>query len=187
MPSHVPQFFGLRFLLLATSLILLWPFEAQAQRTRATVGYQLQDAVFRNTELSLDLFGNIAIADNRLARPGRVRDGRLGVGAGVNYYMGRYFGLGADAYLGDIDSRFIDHLSFSLMARYPMEEIRLAPYAFGGIGRMWDPVTQYTGHLGAGVDYRFSRGLGLFSDARFVFADQSRDFGLARLGLRIVF
>ncbi|MEW6156401.1 MAG: hypothetical protein AB1813_03155 [Verrucomicrobiota bacterium] len=146
------------------------------------------DSYFRGQELSLDIFGNYALGESTLEDLDRdnIKDGRLGVGLGANYFVTRNFGFGVDGYLGDFDD-IMDHLSVSVIARYPFDVPGIAPYVFGGGGRQWDPATQYTGHLGAGFEVRWSPNMGFFSDARFVWADKTDEFGLVRWGLRFAF
>jgi len=63
----------------------------------------------------------------------------------------------------------------------------VAPYVFGGGGRQFDPVTQWTWDAGAGLEWRFAPHVGVFVDGRYVFADKTKDFGLGRLGFRFGF
>ncbi len=43
------------------------------------------------------------------------------------------------------------------------------------------------GQAGAGLEYRFTRHLGLFVDARAVLPEKTTGFGVGRLGLRFAF
>ena len=56
--------------------------------------------------------------------------------------------------------------------------------------RRWIPVRSHralVGQAGGGLDFRFSKKLGLFVDARYVFTDETQNFGVGRLGLRFGF
>jgi hypothetical protein len=37
------------------------------------------------------------------------------------------------------------------------------------------------------VEWRFARHVGLFLDARYVWADETKDYGLGRLGIKVGF
>ena len=148
------------------------------------------DPVFRPNELSLDIFGSLALGEEVIEKISRdrVRDhGRFGYGAGVNYFFTRNFGLSAEAYTENAGHSFVDDAAASLVARFPFDSIRLAPYGFAGGGYQLDPIEQPFAHAGAGLEYRFKNNMGVFLDGRYVFTKDSRDFGLARLGFRFSF
>jgi hypothetical protein len=63
----------------------------------------------------------------------------------------------------------------------------VAPYAFGGAGRQFDPVIQWTWDAGGGIEWRFTPHAGIFLDARYVWCDDTEDYGLARLGVKFGF
>lgn len=136
---------------------------------------------FSSQELSVDLFGLHASRDRDDFRGGST----FGVGAGVNYFFTENFGVGADTYLDDV--HWPRHIDGSFLARYPLERLSLAPYALIGAGRQYDGVAQWTAHVGAGVDFRLNKELGLFTEARHYFADKSKDFSMWRFGIRVVF
>jgi hypothetical protein len=148
------------------------------------------DQVFRAAELSLDVYGSLSLGQetiNHLSGD-RVRaDGRLGAGVGANYFFSRNFGLSAEAYTENAGHSFVDDAAGSMVFRIPIDSIRLAPYVFGGGGYQFDPIEQAFLHAGAGLEYRFVNNMGVFLDARYVFTENSKDFGLARLGFRFSF
>jgi hypothetical protein len=148
------------------------------------------DPFFRANEASLDLFGSVSIGQetiNHISR-NRVEDnGRLGLGLGGNYFFTRHIGIGGDAYTENTQHSFVDNTSGNLIVRLPFEPIRLAPYAFGGAGYQFDPSGLWFGQAGGGLEFRFSRHVGLFADARYVFTDGTQNFGLGRLGFRFGF
>lgn len=41
--------------------------------------------------------------------------------------------------------------------------------------------------VGAGMEYRFTRNVGVFVDARWVLPDETKNYGVARLGMRFAF
>ena len=103
----------------------------------------------------------------------------------------RYFpeivGVGIDAYTENAGHSFVDNLSGNLILRIPIESIRLAPYVYGGGGYQFDPGQVGFGQFGAGVEYRFTHHIGIFSDARYVMTDKTPNFAVARLGVRFAF
>ena len=132
-------------------------------------------------EMSLDLFGTYANRD----RYG-VEGDRGGGGLGLNYFMTRYIGIGADSYLEEWKWPY--RVNGSLFLRYPMPA-GIAPYGFGGGGREFKYLTQWTYHAGGGVEFRINSYTGIFGDARRVFSDRSSslDYTLVRGGLRLSF
>jgi opacity protein-like surface antigen len=131
-------------------------------------------------EFSLDLFGTYATRD----RYGH-GDDNWGGGLGLNYFFTRYIGIGADSYLEEWKAPY--RANGSLFVRIPIDSIGLAPYAFGGGGREWKYVPQWTLHAGGGLELRFNPHFGLFADGRRVFPDRSQDYALWRAGVRFGF
>ena len=148
------------------------------------------DQVFRADELSLDVYGSLSLGEEVIENISRDRvqdNGRLGLGAGLNYFFSRNFGLSVEAYTENAGHSFVDDAAGSLVFRIPIDKIRLAPYVFGGGGYQFDPIEQSFAHVGAGLEYRFVNNMGVFLDGRYVFTEDSKDFGLARLGFRFSF
>lgn len=135
-------------------------------------------ATFAPNELSLDLFGETASRDRNNS------DHRAwGPGAAGNYFFTQNFGAGAEIYGDAFNKPYL--LNIMGEARYPIESLSLAPYAFAGVGRQWTYAAQWLGHIGGGVEYRFNPKTGVFVDARHVFAGQ--DYNLVRFGFRLLF
>lgn len=146
------------------------------------------EIIFGADETSLDLFGSLSAGQeviNHISGQRVVDDGRFGAGVGLNHFFGRYVGLGADAYTENTAHSFVDNVAGSLILRIPFDNAHLAPYAFGGGGYQFDPSHVAFGHLGGGLDVRFTRHVGIFADARYVITDGTKNFGVGRLGLRI--
>lgn len=131
-------------------------------------------------EFSLDMFGTYATRD----RYGH-GDDNWGGGLGVNYFFTRYIGIGADSYLEEWKTPY--RVNGSLIFRIPIDQVGLAPYAFGGGGRQWKYVPQWSAHAGGGLELRFNPNFGLFADGRRVFPDRSKDYALWRAGVRFAF
>lgn len=152
--------------------------------------YSKDNPLFLANEVSLDLFGTASVGQETLndITDERVKDdGRLGLGLGVNYFFTRHLGLGGDAYTENVHDSFVDNASGNLIFRIPLDEIHLAPYAYGGGGRQFDPTELWFAQAGAGLEVRFTRHFGLFLDGRYVFTDGTGNIGVGRLGLRGTF
>jgi hypothetical protein len=143
--------------------------------------YEESGDKFDAQELSVDLAGILGSRD----RSDFSDDNTLGVGVGVNYFFTHNFGVGADTYLDDVD--WPNHVDLSGLARLPIGETGFAPYALAGVGRQFLEGSQWTAHIGGGVEYRFNRMTGAFLDVREIFADKSPDLTLWRLGMRLRF
>jgi hypothetical protein len=135
---------------------------------------------FMPNEGSIDLFGTYATRD----RFGNGEDG-WGGGIGLNYFLTRYVGIGADSYIEEWKVPY--RVNGSLLIRLPIDPVGLAPYVFGGGGREWKYAAQWTAHAGAGLEFRLNSHTGIFADARRVFPDKTQDYALWRAGLRLAF
>jgi hypothetical protein len=135
---------------------------------------------FGPQEFRIDLFGSAATRN-------RIGDSQLtgGGGAGVNFFLTPIFGIGADTYIEDW--KWPDHTDGSLFLRWPIQSAGIAPYVFGGGGRQWHDIPQWTKHAGGGLELRFNRYTGIFADGRYIWPEETRDYVLMRAGLRIGF
>jgi len=132
---------------------------------------------FRNQEFSMDLFGSYLDVDGGKSS--------WGGGVGLNYFFGRYIGIGGDAFMQDDGRQFVNSTTGSLILRFPFASV--APYAFGGGGWNFDPKGVAVVHGGGGIEFRLNPHTGIFGDARYVFTDKTRDYILARAGVRFSF
>jgi len=173
----------LRQLLVATALAVS-TINALAQNPDTSTDRFRYDrespTLYYPNEVSLDLFGTYADRDKN----GAAGD-FWGGGLGLNYFLTRYIGIGADSYIEEWKAPY--RLNGSLFLRVPIDSLGLAPYAFGGGGREWKYSVQWTEHVGGGLELRFNRNVGIFADGRRVFCDVTPDYWLARFGLRLVF
>jgi outer membrane protein W len=145
---------------------------------------------YRAGELSVGAFGTGSIGQQTIDHLSGSRvsnDVRLGAGAEVNYFFTRYFGIGADAYTENTDHFWVDSASANLIGRIPIGDSGLAPYAFAGAGHQFDNTEQWFGQIGAGIEIRFHENWSIFTDARYVFADKTENYGVGRLGVRFIF
>ena len=136
---------------------------------------------FDAKELSLDLYG---LGETRSRETFADQD-TIGLGAGVNYYFTRYFGVNAATYIDDWD--LPNHIDFNLLARYPIEKWSLAPYLMLGFGRQYHDQPQWTGQFGGGAEFRLNRMTGVFIDIQGVFPEDSPNLALWRFGVRLRF
>jgi hypothetical protein len=149
-----------------------------------------QGDYYRSSELSLDGFGTASLGSYTIDHPSnnRIRQNtEFGAGAGVNYFITRYIGIGAEAYSENTTGVFIDNASGNLILRLPLGQSGFAPYAFGGGGHQFDAAKLWFGQAGAGMEYRFTPHIGVFLDARAVWPNETKYYGVARLGMRFSF
>ncbi|HEY3931731.1 MAG TPA: hypothetical protein VGM58_05115 [Verrucomicrobiae bacterium] len=145
---------------------------------------------YRAHELSIDAFGSGSLDERTIAHLSTDRinhNGRLGAGAGINYFFCRYVGIGGDAYTENTAHNFIDSASGNLIGRLPIGNSGVAPYIFGGAGHQFDEVEQTFAQGGAGIEIRFTPHIGFFVDARYVFPGKTDNYGVGRAGLRFSF
>ena len=149
-----------------------------------------KDDRYRAQEVDVDIFASGSLGQTTLEHLSGSRithDGRLGAGVGLGYFFTRNFGVGVDAYTENVGHSFVDSASANFIARVPLGNSGFAPYAFGGGGYQFDPVALWYGQAGAGLEFRFTRSVGLFVDGRYVFTDGTPNYGLFRGGLRLAF
>jgi len=149
-----------------------------------------QGDYYRPDELSMDAFGTASLGRYTIDHPSdaRVRQNtQLGAGAGLNYFITRNIGIGVDAYSEHTTGIFVDSASADLILRLPLGQSGFAPYAFGGGGRRFDDVKAWFVTAGAGMEYRFTPHVGAFIDAGGVLPNETKYYGVARLGMRFAF
>ena len=144
---------------------------------------------FGDKEFNFDAFGTYQAGERKFSSfPNtNIRHGKFGGGVGLNYFFCKNVGVGSDINIGDNGGNFVDSLSASLIARFPIEQVGLAPYVFAGGGRQFDPAWVWSAHVGGGLEFRLNHHTGIFSDARYVFADKIQDYVLLRAGVRLGF
>jgi hypothetical protein len=139
-----------------------------------------------------------------------------GGGLAINYFFARFFGVGLEQSLyGRNAASRSDFGDYGMMRwatignvffRYPIDRLNLAPYAMIGGGANYGACPDFTprsaggrryvmagqgfGHVGGGLEYRFTENVGVFSDARYLFSSVN---GLPaaqlmwRYGVRVAF
>ncbi|MBP7948007.1 MAG: hypothetical protein KA004_00025 [Verrucomicrobiales bacterium] len=113
-------------------------------------------------------------------------DDSLGGGISAAYFFTPYVGLEGEAAWFAEDS-VVHSFTGSLVLRAPITSICLAPYIMVGGGVHANSVTQGVFHAGGGLDYRFSNCIGLFADARYVWAEETDNYVIVRSGFRMNF
>lgn len=114
----------------------------------------------------------------------------FGGGVGFNYFITRILGVGVegDWLAGD---NCIHIFSGSVIARLPIENdahtFGVAPYIYTGAGGQFDGISAGFWHIGGGVEARFCPFFGIFADGRYVLHDSDINYGLFRLGGRLIF
>lgn len=141
------------------------------------------DCLFRDNELQIDAFGTGAFAKGRT--PG------WGGGLGLNYFFLKYIGLGVEQDMFGHKGNYTDWATIgNVFLRYPICSLNLAPYVMGGGGAIYAKGMNGIGlgHVGGGLEYRITKNIGLFGDARWMFSGEEPKSGvLARTGLRFAF
>lgn len=108
----------------------------------------------------------------------------LGGGVLAEYFFCPNFGIQGSYGLYATDS---EHHQFdaSLIARYPITSLCIAPYVLAGGGYSTNSEQGGDIHVGGGLEARFSslNNLGVFADGAYHFSDNG-DFTIVRLGVK---
>jgi len=160
--------------------------------------YDVNAPRYTAQEFSLDFFGSYINPEGNLDNlfDTNIRHGAWGGGVGANYFFTSMLGLGVDFNMSDksgsADLPLVDQVVGNLVLRLPLGNSGVSPYFIGSGGRAigggplpWQWV--YGG--GVGLEYRWNPTTGIFSDARFFWADKGTIYNrlLIRAGLRIAF
>ena len=168
---------------------------------------------FRSNEWSLGLFGSYGVSFNNNDRA--IGNHAWGGGVDGEYFPLRYLGVAVDGnFFNQLPGNFFGSTATgNVILRYPLDTafpgFHLAPYAFGGIGGIFNENNTLTriatagnqnhlnrsgaddevlGDVGVGLEYRFTPHLGLFSDARYNFVNGPKNNYLGtRVGFRFAF
>jgi len=142
-------------------------------------------------DVEFSLFGSGTLGDDTLRHPSSKkieRDGKLGAGGALAYFFHRNIGIEGYAYSESTGGdHFVDNVGGNVIGRFPIGHSGVAPYILIGGGRQFDPVIQWTVDVGGGIQWRFIDHVAIFVDARYVWADETKDYGLGRLGIKFGF
>jgi hypothetical protein len=151
---------------------------------------RLSEHLYNANELNFDVFGSYLHQEGEfhdLFETDIDKGGLWGGGAGLSYFFLRNVGIGTDFNVSDHDggSWDFDYWVGNIYLRLPIGETPFSPYIYGGGGRGITPIWQWEYGGGVGLEVRFSHNFGIFSDARFLWADKTT--GLNSLGIRAGF
>jgi hypothetical protein len=166
-----------------------WAADTERTDQTQSVSYDNID-LYRANELSLEGFGSGSIGKYTIDHLSgkRIRDNtKLGAGVGISYFITRNLGINAEMYSQNTSGVFIDSASINAVFRMPLGQSGVAPYAFAGGGRQFELSRVWFAQGGLGLEYRFCPHVGVFVDARAVFPNETRYYGVGRLGLRVAF
>ena len=171
-------------------------------------------SLYRDHEFQFDIFGAYAPSGSDAGR--YLGDHAWGGGGAFNYFLTRNFGLGLEGTALRAAGSGSNHevsgqFALDLLARYPIGDTPWAPYFITGIGgfvpgssnNIFETTSEsgdstfhghnnddilLEGHVGLGIEYRFSRNIGAFTDGRYTFVDKSQNnYGQIRAGVRFAF
>lgn len=139
--------------------------------------------LFRANELQLDAFATGLFHNSARSA--------WGGGLGVSYFFTKFIGIGVEE---DIFARKGETTEWAtsgnLLLRYPICAWNLAPYALVGGGATYGCKRQGHGFgdVGAGLEYRFTNNIGIFTDARWLYSSEDPKSAVqGRAGLRFAF
>ena len=115
------------------------------------------------------------------------QNGRVGTGPDVNYFFIRNRGEQLDVGSETTSGALTDGLRAKGPRFHPLSQSGLSPYDFGGGDYPVEEGSKRFLQTGAGFEYRFNLHSGLFVDARRAPPNQTKFFGVARLGMRFAF
>lgn len=143
----------------------------------------IPDQLFRAGEVQLDFFGTGHIEDLS-----NLSENAKGAGVGLNYFPWRAAGFGLEARGEGIDGLLVDATAVSLIGRFPIEKLRLAPEIKIGTDYGWEG-RDWAVFAALGLDYRLTRHLALGAELRGVrpIEGAEGEHVLALLKCRIVF
>jgi hypothetical protein len=159
----------------------------------AHFSYDGNAPLYSSQEISLDLFASYINPEQEFGDlfETSIRHGFWGGGAGLNYFFTRVFGLGADFNISSKpeDLNLVDQVTGDVLFRLPISDTGIAPYVIGSGGRAISPRYDWVYGGGVGMEFRFNPITGVFSDARFLWANRATEDNrlLIRAGIRLTF
>lgn len=137
---------------------------------------------FDTGSTSVDLFGVYVFADGS-----DMIDDSAGGGLALTHFHNSYIGFSTGIYWWDDGDAVVHSVTGSMILRYPIRSLCIAPYVVGGIGGHFDSVNQFTGHIGGGLEIRCPslNCVGFFVEGTYNFADKSDNYTVLRVGTRI--
>ena len=146
---------------------------------------EVEDDWFRANEWQIDAFGTFSdVMGGKTYRDG------FGGGIGANYFWSKNWGAGLEGYWweGSLPGdKVVHNAGINIFYRWPIEDLRIAPYLFIGPGGHLNGEAEASAHGGAGLEWRFIEHFGLFADARYEWTTAPSDYVLYRTGIRYSF
>lgn len=141
---------------------------------------------FDHGATSIDLFG-VYVAPSEGA--GRDIDGSFGGGIGLTRYTNSYLGFSTGVYWWDDGESTVHSVTGSVLFRYPVRSMCVAPYLITGFGGHFDSVNQLTAHAGVGLEIRVPsiKNMGVFVEGTYNWTDATENYAVFRLGTRYEF
>ena len=139
------------------------------------------EQLFKAHEIQLSLYGTGTIATDAREKEAV----SIGTGIGADYFITRGLGFGARAETSDASSSFIDRSSGRVIARAPLWD-RVAPYGYVEGGYDFEEDRVFAGS-GGGVEFRFTKGVGVFGELGLETTTRGGATGRAAAGLRLAF
>jgi len=134
--------------------------EGGPQTVKAADTIVIPDALFRAKEWQLDTFGTARVEDLS-----NLSEARLGAGVGLNYFPWRAAGFGLEARGQGTGGIFIDHTAASVIGRFPIDKLRLAPSI--KLGTDYDLNTRdFSIFAAVGAELRLTRRFGFGAEVR---------------------
>lgn len=157
--------------------------ESRPTKTLEMSTIVLDDQIFHEGEVQFDTFGTARIEDLT-----NLSEAKKGAGMGLNYFPWRSAGFGIEARGEGWQGVFIDSTAVSLIGRYPLEALRLAPEIKLGADYDWRP-RDWSVFAAVGLDYRLTKNVGIAGELRGVrpIAGAQGEHLLALLKLRLAF
>lgn len=141
---------------------------------------------YRANEFAVSTFATYQAAGQQTG------DSEWGAGIQADFFVTKNLGVSLATSKDRFDSgAFFQNLSIGPVIRLPIKDTGVAPYAIGGIGFDFDHQNDRFYYAGGGVEYRFTKHLGVFADGQYRWRDYlgGGDSGqtLVRSGLRWAF
>ena len=134
-------------------------------------------------EFVLGLFGGYAWTDGTGNVDDTSYEDGFGGGAELIYYFTKNLGLGAQYFaFGDAPVHII---TGDIYYRFVMD--CFAPYIIGSVGGAVDSTNVFVAGGGVGLEYRITPSVGLFTDGRYLYAEEVDEIVTVRAGVRFVF
>lgn len=146
--------------LLILSAVLLCVSAPLRLTAASTANDTASSELFRAGEFQVDAIGSARIEDLT-----NLSEAKKGAVVGFNYFPWRSAGFGLEARGEGLDGLLVDTTAVSLIGRFPLEALRLAPEIKLGADYGWHH-RDWAVFAGAGLDFRITRHVALAGELR---------------------